>query len=266
MGNTSTPFWEKAAVVSAALAASTLLSASNAAAQTAVDLELFLSLDNSGSIDPFEYNLQREGYALAFENAAVQTAIESKKNGVVVALGQWSTTAQAPPIVGWTLLKTAADADAFAAVIRNISQFQAQSTCVSCGIDAAVSSLNTNLFTGPSVIDVSGDGEENVRSNPAAVIASRNAAASLGIKINGLPIITTDFPNLDDWYKANVQTADGFTLPASSFQSFDTAVQAKIERELNGESVPGPLSILGAGVAFGYTRRLRKRINLATLA
>jgi hypothetical protein len=264
----SSPFWVKAAVASAAVAASTLLSASMAAAQTAVDLELFLSLDNSGSISSTEYNLQREGYALAFEDAAIQSAIASKPNGVAVALGQWSTTAQPGLAVPWTLLTNAADSNAFAAAIRSITQFQSGSTCVACGINAATTSITTNAFTGPQIIDVSGDGSQNQNDTggrPATAPLARDAAAALGIKINGLAIEGSE-ANLLSWYDANVRTSDGFVSAAPNFAAFDAAVKLKIERELNGESVPGPLSILGAGVAFGYTRRLRKRINLATLA
>lgn len=33
--------------------------------------------------------------------------------------------------------------------------------------------------------------------------------------------------------------------------------------QLKGDEVPGPLPILGAGAAFGFSRRLRKRIKLA---
>ncbi len=260
------PHWMKAAVAAAAVATTTLLSASMAAAQTAVDLELFLSMDVSGSVDANEFNLQKQGYVSAFQDAAVQAAIASKPNGVAVALGQWSTSAN-PLAIGWTLLTDAASANAFAAAINAMGRQSSGSTCVSCGINAAVASLGSNDYVGTSVIDVSGDGEENVFSNPGAVIAARNAAAALGIKINGLPIVTSDFPNLDVWYQTNVQTADGFTQPAADFADFDIAVQRKIVREITGDnSVPGPLPILGAGVAFGFSRRLRKRINLATLA
>ncbi len=262
------PLWMKAAVASAAVATTTLLSASMAsAAPTPVDLELFLSMDVSGSVDANEFDLQKTGYVLAFQDAAVHAAIESKPNGVAVALGQWSTIA-ANPAVGWSLLKTAADSNAFAASIfamsRNFSL--GSQTCISCGITKAAAELEANDYDGASLIDVSGDGEENVNANPGAVIAARNAAALLGIKINGLPIITNDFPNLDAYYENNVQTANGFTQPAASFADFDTAVKLKIVREITGDSVPGPLPILGAGVAFGFSRRLRKRINLATLA
>lgn len=259
------PLWLKAVGASAAIAATTLLTASMASAATPVDLELFLSVDVSGSVDANEFNLQKTGYVQAFQDAAVQAAIASKPNGVAVALGQWSSSANSPLAVGWTLLTDAASSNAFAAAINAMARQSAGATCVACGINAAVNELQNNAYTGPGIIDVSGDGQDNVVGT-AATAAARNAAALLGIKINGLPILTDD-PNLGVWYQTNVQTANGFTLPAASFDDFDQAVQQKIVREINGgDSVPGPLPILGAGVAFGFSRRLRKRITLATLA
>jgi len=258
----------KATLASAAVAASTLLSASMASAATPVDLELFLSLDNSGSIDPAEYALQRGGYVSAFQDPTVKAAIASKPNGVAVALGQWSTTAQAPtPLIGWSLLKTAADADAFALAISGLTQFQSGSTCVACGINAAVAALQANNYQGPSVIDVSGDGSQNQNptSAPITTAAARDAAAAAGIKINGLPILGSE-SGLEQWYIDNVKTADGFVTPAASFTDFDKAVQRKIVREISGETVPGPLPILGGGLAFGFSRRLRRRIQRAGLA
>lgn len=258
------PLWVKAAAASAAVATSTLLSASvAAAAPTPVDLELFLSVDVSGSVDGNEFDLQKLGYVQAFQSAAVQAAIASKPNGVAVALGQWSSAADSPLAVGWTLLTDADSSDAFAAAINAMGRQSFGATCVACGINAAVAELEGNDYDGASVIDVSGDGEDNV-VGAAATAAARDAAAALGIKINGLPILNDD-PNLDVWYKTNVQTANGFTEPAATFNDFDVAVQKKIVKEVTGDAVPGPLPILGAGMALGFSRRLRKRINLATL-
>ncbi len=264
------PHWIKAAAASAAVVTTTLLSASMASAATIVDLELFLSMDVSGSVDTAEFGLQKTGYVQAFQDAAVQAAIVSKPNGVAVALGQWSTTANTP-ILGWTLLKTAADANAFATAINGISRLSSGSTCVACGINAAVSALQTNDYNGPSIIDVSGDGSQNqsASNGPAGTSTAsgaRDAAAAFGIKINGLPILGSE-GGLLSWYTNNVKTADGFVTAAASFDDFNLAVQRKIVREISGDTnVPGPLPILGAGMALGFSRRLRQRINIATLA
>ena len=127
--------------------------------------------------------------------------------------------------------------------------------------------MQANDYQGPSVIDVSGDGSQNQdpTSAPITTAAARNAAAAAGIKINGLPILGSEI-GLEQWYIDNVKTADGFVTPAASFTDFDQAVQRKIVREISGETVPGPLPILGGGLAFGFSRRLRRRIQRAGLA
>jgi hypothetical protein len=129
-----------------------------------------------------------------------------------------------------------------------------------------VSEIQNNAYIGQAVIDVSGDGAQNfdATNGPATASGARDAAAALGVKINGLPILGE--PGLLQWYTNNVITANGFVAPAASFNDFNSAVQRKIVREIKGDGVPGPLPILGAGLAFGFSRRLRKRINLATLA
>ena len=54
-----------------------------AAAQqgTPVDLELVLAIDTSGSVDPWEFNLQLRGIAAAFRDPEVQAAIEGSTPG-----------------------------------------------------------------------------------------------------------------------------------------------------------------------------------------
>jgi len=263
-------FGLKVIATSASVAISSLVPASMAAAATTVDLELFLSMDVSGSISAAEFGLQKTGYVQAFQDADIQAAIVSKPNGVAVALGQWSSTAN-NPILGWNLLRTSADANAFATAINGISRLSNDLTCVACGINAAVSALQSNAYQGPSVIDVSGDGSQNRNASngptgTATAPGARNAAAALGIKINGLPILGSE-SGLQDWYINNVITTDGFVIPATSFNDFNLAVKRKIVREIAGDNaVPGPLPILGACTAIGFSRRLRKRINIATLA
>lgn len=50
-----------------------------------------------------------------------------------------------------------------------------------------------------------------------------------------------------------------FNVNSDSFTSFDNSI---IQKAPNG-SVPGPLPLLGAGAAFGFSRRIRSRIKAA---
>jgi hypothetical protein len=53
------------------------VSALPAAAQTAVDLQLVLAVDASGSVDQVRFDLQKRGYVAAFRHARVLQAIRS---------------------------------------------------------------------------------------------------------------------------------------------------------------------------------------------
>jgi hypothetical protein len=56
-----------------------------------VGLELALLIDVSGSVDPTEFALQRDGYVNAFNSLAVQSAIANSVGGAIaVTLIQWS--------------------------------------------------------------------------------------------------------------------------------------------------------------------------------
>src|SRR5581483_4864686 len=48
-----------------------------AAAQTAVDLQLVLAVDASGSVNHYRFELQKQGYVAAFRHARVLQAIRS---------------------------------------------------------------------------------------------------------------------------------------------------------------------------------------------
>ena len=56
-----------------------------------VDLALAMAIDISGSIDPDEAKLQREGYVQAFRDPVIVKAILSGPNGrIAVAYYEWS--------------------------------------------------------------------------------------------------------------------------------------------------------------------------------
>jgi len=53
-----------------------------------------------------------------------------------------------------------------------------------------------------------------------------------------------------------------FTVTSNAFTAFDNSLTQKAPTPPS--SVPGPLPILGAGAAFGFSRKLRSRIKAAT--
>src|SRR5256886_11189024 len=65
--------------------------AGGAAAQTAVDLQLVLAVDASGSVDQVRFELQKRGYVAAFRHARVLQAVRSGPNrAIAVTMVQWT--------------------------------------------------------------------------------------------------------------------------------------------------------------------------------
>ncbi|HAA30852.1 MAG TPA: PEP-CTERM sorting domain-containing protein, partial [Cyanobacteria bacterium UBA8553] len=85
--------------------------------------------------------------------------------------------------------------------------------------------------------------------------------------INGLPILSRSRPNLDDWYRDNIQGGAGsFTIAANGFEDVGRALEQKLRRELTDPStdipstaVPEPTTILGILLAGGGLACLKRR-------
>jgi len=230
----------------------------------AVDLELALLVDVSGSVDASEYNLQMQGYIDAFNSAAVYNKIAAG-NGIAVCMVQWGGVGQESKVVDWTLITGQASSQAFATALGSVVRAYSGGgtlTAPGAAINFAVPEF-TNGYEGARLaIDVSGDGSQNdpVNPNPGHTNAARDAAALAGITINGLAI-QTDEPNLGTWYTNNLKTSDGFVVAVDSFDDFGAAVQKKIITEVTG-TVPEPVTMaamfMGVAGLAGYVQRRRR--------
>ncbi len=294
-----------------------------------VDLELVLLIDVSGSVDPGEFLLQRTGYVNAFNDPAVVAAIQSGPVGSIAATvvywqgpvsvqlednGPFLEFDSIQQKVAWTQLSDATSASAFAAQIAGTtamieidlgggqfietgdiddplrgSGFTGVRRALLFGRDLL---LTANGFEGSrSLIDISGDGFENVDHNPlgcsdpsgctpghlndflinnaalhfAATAAARDLVLGSGISINALPILT-DFPDLDTFfYDAYVVGGPGaFSLAANDFDDLDAAVRAKLIAEVVPE--PGTLGLLSLGLAGAVAARQARSARAARAA
>ena len=240
-------------LVTGLLAALIMLFSSHTQAEE-VDLELVLAMDASGSISNSEYILQLEGTAAAFRDPAIQAAITSGPAGkIAVSVMLWSD-ANFPKIKsGWFVLDSPQSAEVFANLVATFQLSEDRTvdiggggTGIGAGINEAVEMLNTNTYRGlRRVIDVSGDGIETEFSFSKGVMVrdAKLIAQASGITINGLPILSENFPALDDYYRDEVIIGPGaFVEKASSFSDFGRAIRKKLLREIQSRLAFNPLS------------------------
>ena len=152
-----------------------------------VDLELVLAVDVSGSIDTEHAYLQRSGYARALTDHRVVDAIQAGSFGrIALTYVEWADDSLQRTIVDWQVIDGPASAKDFARRLGGAPTVTEARTSISALIDYCVPLFAENGFEASRhVIDVSGDGENNVGR---AVTLARDEAVNAGITINGLPI------------------------------------------------------------------------------
>jgi len=238
-----------------------------------VSKALFLSVDVSGSINASEYALQKTGYANAFANPTIKNLFTDPDFSLAVKYSEWSTNAPGSE-VGWAILDSPGDSQSFSDALGLLSRSTGigGNTNIAAGIDYAGDDLADAIgsdFTvesgGDKILDVSGDGRQN---EPGDVSVSRDGALADGFTVvNGLAI-TTDVPTLDDYYEANVQSTNGFTVSAATFGDFEQAISEKIFFEITGGEIPEPTTIGLMGVAgiaaFVLVRRRKQTLSAQT--
>ena len=256
-----------------------LLSAgASAEEQVAVDLELVLAVDVSGSVDGHEARLQREGYVAALRSPELVKTIEAGIIGrIAVTYVEWAGLDHQFTIIDWAVIQDKASAGRFADALAAAPVNAGPWTSISGLINFALALFERNSVRGTRrVIDISGDGPNN--SGPLVTLA-RDAAVRRGVVINGLPIVNDrlqifgrrQMPNLDLYYADCVIGGPGaFLVVAEDFNDFARAIRRKLIFEIAGVAPPGsrqagrapvsgPLHIAFEGGCDIGERRLRER-------
>ncbi len=236
-------FLSKAAM--AVWAAVALLHIEGAQAKTPVSIGLVFAVDTSISIDAYEYDLMMKGIANAFRTPEIIYLI-GQQAGVAVTLFQWSSEVNEQYMIPWHLLKDSASVLSFAAKVEKAERDpDRRFTGIGRAIDFGVRLIAENAFEGRQLkIDVSGDGRNNIGVPPSI---PRRAANTLGIVINGLPILTrtvayitgkpthtdVDFYDLERYYREKIIQGPGaFVEIADDYDDFARAFLRKLLREL----------------------------------
>ena len=212
-----------------------ILMASPAVAAEAVDLELVLAVDASGSVDDGEYHLQMDGIAAGLRDPDVQKAISSGPHGkIAISLLVWADHLKAKDKSGWFRLTSPGDAEAFARLVENFPRRQNGGTGLGAGVAEAISEIVGNGYDGTQqTVDVSGDGGESAPHDFAVLMPqAREMAVFHGITINGLAVFH-DEPQVISYYQHEVRTGPGsFVMAASNFDHFAEAMRLKLLREI----------------------------------
>lgn len=217
-----------------------------------VDVELVLAVDVSRSMDYEEVRIQREGYVAALRHpdfiAAVQGGLTGK---IAISYFEWAGTVNSASRIGWHVIETASDADAFAGLLEARPISTQRRTSISAAIAEGAAELVSNNFQGMrQVIDVSGDGPNNIGEPVSAV---RSKAVEAGITINGLAIMLRPSWNsgaLDQYYGDCVIGGPGsFVLPVHDINDFATAIRRKLVLEISGKPPSAPMQNAAAEAA-----------------
>ena len=113
-----------------------------------------------------------------------------------------------------------------------------------------------------SVIDISGDGNNNQDPKGLTLAQARADTLAAGIIINGLPIGSS---SLDTYYQTNVIGGeDSFTVRAKNFYSFTEALEKKLVTEISsvpssGTPEPGTMLLFVSALGAAGAARLRRR-------
>ncbi|MGH6885717.1 MAG: DUF1194 domain-containing protein [Geminicoccales bacterium] len=147
--------------------------------------------------------------------------------GANVAVVEFATAPEV--VVAWTDDPKAA-ARAYAGHTRQLAgPGPASTTGIARALGLALDMLDGKA--GRKVIDISGDGPDNV-DWISAVWSQRNRARDLRVEINGLAIPTAEEPAIDVYYAEHVIT--GFLEISREHQDFERALLMKMHIEIAG--------------------------------
>lgn len=211
----------------------------------AVDLALVLAVDASGSIDPAEFQLQKEGIAASITNEEVLAAIRSGRHDrIAIALVEWGSPGSPAIVVDWMLVDGEASARDFASAVLAAPRSAQSYNALGDAMQLAIALIEA-CPCAPTrrVIDISGDNPDNRSQIPSPI--ARDAAVASGITVNALAILNDGLlgssgrPFLVEVYERSVIGGMGaFVMAANSRADFARALRQKMILEIAGNAAP----------------------------
>ena len=205
-----------------------------------VDVAMVLAVDVSSSVSEEHWELQREGLANAIESNEFFNSVRSGFEGkVAIAVVEWSSSSYL--VINWTVVESRNDLQQLAIKIRALNRVENLGTCMAKALLKSAQLLEQ--WDGRAMkrlIDISGDGANdspNYSSNTDignVITTIRNNIINQNITINGLPIIGSIEPNVDEYYANFVIGGPGaFMLVAETVEQFETIMKKKLVIEVS---------------------------------
>ncbi len=224
--------------------------APTAVSADAVDLELVLLADATGSIDNAEIRFQRQGYADALTSDDVLNAIRSGVHQrIAVTYVEWGDFTSQEVVVPWTVIGDKAQARSFAAELLARPRIARGRNAIGQALLFGKASIEANDFEAArKVIDLSADSANSW--NGVDLATARQQVIDAGITINGLAVLCrfcSGRPVRYDLEKAFETTIIGgpeaFVITADNRQQFATAVKRKLILEIAATRRPSRLAL-----------------------
>jgi Ca-activated chloride channel homolog len=212
----------------------------------AVDLALVLALDGSASVTYDEFNLMAGGLGAALRDPEIVAGLTGgPRHASLGALLLWSGADAQEVLVDWTAIRSAADAEGFAAAVENIPRIVRPGlTAIGAALLAALKLLGeAPASASRRIVDVAGDGRSNDGPPPGPV---RDRMAALAITINGLCVLHEE-PDLLQSYTQVIGGPGAFAIACPDYAGFAQAMGQKLAREI------------AAGSARPYVSPLNRR-------
>ncbi|MEM6438514.1 MAG: DUF1194 domain-containing protein [Pseudomonadota bacterium] len=238
----------------AAWAATAWLLAAPAGAQEAVDLELVLLADATGSIDQAEIEFQREGYAVAITDPSVVHAMTSGPLGrVAVVYVEWADAASQQVVADWTVIDGPEAAARFAGALLGPPRQAYGRNAIGAALLFGKALIEGNAYDGTrKVLDLSADSANNW--NGPSIEEARAEVLADGISINGLAVLCRSCSGRPISYDLEQAFADriiggpvSFVVTADDAASFANAVRRKLLLEVSGVTPEAPVRHADAG-------------------
>lgn len=196
-------------------------------AAPACESALVLAMDVSGSVDRGEWRLQADGLAAALRDREVAEVLVQGQIALTVV--QWSAVGQQAVVLPWQRMLSRGAVQDFAARVETMPRaFPGSDTAVGEALDVSIDQFAAVPDCRRRIVDMSGDGDENVGyTTPRA----RARAIAEGVEVNALAIEAMGL-SITNFYRRWVITPGGFVETAQGHLDYARAIRTKLLREL----------------------------------